>query len=101
MALPPNPRTLLADYLKMFYRHRRLAIAVFAIVVLGAALYVYRAVPVYEARVSVLLDYDEPNVVDFKKVLPEASTFTAYIQTQQELLVSRDRKSTRLNSSHS
>jgi capsular exopolysaccharide synthesis family protein len=89
MALPINPRTLLADYLKMLYRHRRLAIAVFAIVVLGAALYVYRAVRIYEARVSVLLDYEEPNVVDFKKVLPEASTLGAYIQTQQELLVSR------------
>src|SRR5688572_1806388 len=90
MALPlNNTRTLLADYLKMFYRHRRLAIVVFAIVVVGAALYVYRAVPVYEARVSVLLDYDEPNVVNFQKVLPEASTLGAYIQTQQEVLLSR------------
>ncbi len=89
MPLSVNPRSLLADYLKIVYRRRRLAIAVFVIVVLGAALYVYQAARVYEARVSVLLDYDEPNVVKFEKVLSEGPTLGAYVQTQQELLVSR------------
>ena len=84
-----GPRTMLADYFKIVYRHRWLAVTVFSIVVLGAALYVFKAERVYEARVSVLLDYDEPNVVNFQRVLDEAPTFGAYIQTQQELLVSR------------
>jgi capsular exopolysaccharide synthesis family protein len=84
-----SPRTLLADYLKILYRHRWLALTVFSLVVLGAALYIYKTTPVYEARVSVLLDLDEPNVVNFQRVLTEAPTYGAYIQTQQELLVSR------------
>ena len=42
------------------YRHRWLAVTVLSVVVIGAAVYLYRAVPVYEARVSVLIDYDEP-----------------------------------------
>jgi capsular exopolysaccharide synthesis family protein len=89
MSRSVDPRTLLADYLKILYRRRRLAIAIFTIVVLGAVLYLYKTIPIYEARVSVLLDYEEPNVVNFQKVLTEGPTFGAYIQTQQELLVSR------------
>jgi succinoglycan biosynthesis transport protein ExoP len=84
-----GPRTLLADYFRIVYRHRWLALTVFSVVVLAGAIYVYRATPVYEARVSVLIDYDEPNVVNFQRVLSEAPTYGAYIQTQQELLVSR------------
>jgi capsular exopolysaccharide synthesis family protein len=84
-----GPRTVLVDYLRIVYRRRWLALTVFALVVLAAALYVYRTTPVYEARVSVLIDYDEPNVVNFQRVLSELPAYGAYIQTQQELLVSR------------
>ena len=84
-----GPRVVLADYFKIVYRHRWLFVSVFSLVVLGAALYVYKAVPVYEARVSVLLDYDEPNVLNFQRVVTETPTLGAYIQTQQELLTSR------------
>src|SRR5688572_11912230 len=84
-----GPRIVLADYFKILYRHRWLFVSVFSLVVLGSALYVYKAVPVYEARVSVLIDYDEPNVLNFQRVLSETPTSGAYVQTQQELLTSR------------
>ena len=58
-------------------------------VVLAAAAYLYRAVPLYQAQVSILIDVDEPHVLEFRQVLEEAPTFANYSQTQHELLLSR------------
>jgi polysaccharide biosynthesis transport protein len=96
MSLPPlngSPsgvaRVLIADYLRVLYHRRWLALSVFLAVVLAVAVYTYRAVPLYQAQVSILIDVDEPNVVGFRQVLDEGRLFGAYQQTQQELLLSR------------
>jgi succinoglycan biosynthesis transport protein ExoP len=80
---------LIADYLRVLYHRRWLALSVFLAVVLAVAVYTYRTVSLYQAQVSILIDVDEPNVVGFRQVLDEGRLFGAYQQTQQELLLSR------------
>src|SRR5687768_5280867 len=84
-----SPRVVLLDYLRVLYRRRWLALGVLATVVSAVAIHTYRTVPLYEARVSVLIDFEAPNVIDIPDVLDEAPNLGAYTQTQQELLVSR------------
>jgi capsular exopolysaccharide synthesis family protein len=84
-----NVSVLLVDYLKVLYRRRWLAIAVLVAIVGGVGVFTFRATPLYQARVSVLIDYDEPNVIKFEKVFDEAPAFANYFQTQHELLQSR------------
>lgn len=84
-----SARVILADYLRILYRRRWIAAAVLLSVLLGAAVYIKRAVPLYEARVSVIIDIDEPNVVNITQVYNDAPTQMNYFPTQHELLKSR------------
>jgi capsular exopolysaccharide synthesis family protein len=47
------------------------------------------ATPVYEARTRLLIEMDNPEVVNFKPVIPKEQIATDYYQTQYELLQSR------------
>lgn len=78
----------LLDYLRVVYRRRWLAASVFLAVVLSVAAYTFTRVPMYDARASILIEVEAPNVIDFKEVLQEGSRFDAYYQTQYELLKS-------------
>ncbi len=78
-------RVLLHDYLRVMYRRRWLAAAVCSAVVLGTAVYTYRAEPLYQAQVSILIELEQPNVVDIPEVFSERPDY----QTQYELLQSR------------
>ncbi|MGH9373116.1 MAG: GumC family protein [Vicinamibacterales bacterium] len=84
----PAPATVF-DYLRAVYRRRWLAVSVLAIVVLSAAVYTFTAVPLYEARASILVEVNAPNVISFEEVLEEGSKLADYYQTQTELLRSR------------
>ena len=78
----------LLDYLRVLHRRRWLAISVFLAVVISVAVYTFTAVPMYDARVSILIEVEAPNVIEFKEVLQEGSRFSDYYQTQYELLKS-------------
>lgn len=75
------------DYVRAVYRRRWLALPIFVAVVAGTATYVYRAVPIYEARATMLVEPEEPTVVTFKQVLEEDASDD--LQTHQEVLQSR------------
>lgn len=79
----------LQRYVGALWRHRRLALSVLALVVVGAVGYLFVATPVYEARVRVLIEPDTPNVVSFKEVIEENASKLEYYQTQMEILRSR------------
>ena len=94
MAMPPfepgaGIRPVLVEYLRVVYRRRWLAAAVFLAVVTAVAVYTYRAIPIYQSQVSILIDVEEPNVLQFQKVLDEAAASANSPQTQYELLRSR------------
>jgi capsular exopolysaccharide synthesis family protein len=70
-------------------KRRHVAAAVFVTVFLAAAVYSFTATPLYEGRVQLLIEADNPNVVNFKEVIDEAQSRQDYYQTQYKLLQSR------------
>jgi capsular exopolysaccharide synthesis family protein len=79
----------LVQYARILYWRRWLALSVVAAVVAATAAYTFTAQKIYEGKSTVLIDADEPNVVNFKGVLDEGLTGSGYMETQYELLKSR------------
>ena len=79
----------LRDYLRVIARRRHIVIAAFAVVALAGVLYSFTATPVYEGRAQLLIEADNPNVLNFKEVIDEAQSRQDYYQTQYRLLQSR------------
>jgi capsular exopolysaccharide synthesis family protein len=82
------------DYFRVIVRRRHVALTAFTVVVLGALVYAFTATPIYEGRVQLLIEADDPNVVDFEQVTGgqvNANTLSRqdYYQTQYRLLKSR------------
>jgi len=84
----PNEPHLI-DYARVVVKRRHVAIAVFAAIFLAAAVYSFTATPLYEGRVQLLIEADNPNVVNFAEVIDEAQSRQDYYQTQYKLLQSR------------
>jgi succinoglycan biosynthesis transport protein ExoP len=84
----------LLDYARVIVKRRHAAFAVFCVVALAAIVYSFTATPIYEGRVQLLIESDDPNVIDFKQVTGDgvnANTLSRqdYYQTQYRLLQSR------------
>jgi succinoglycan biosynthesis transport protein ExoP len=79
----------LADYLRVLYKHRWMAFTAFVLVVLSTAVYTFTATPIYEATVQILIEAEDPNVVNFQEVLEQAQRTNEYYQTQYRILESR------------
>src|SRR5262249_29210398 len=72
----------LLDYVKVLYKRRRTAIAAFLIVVLSVSVYTFTATPIYEARVQILIEKENTNVVTFKEAFEQNQITDDYYQTQ-------------------
>jgi len=79
----------LIDYVKVLYKRRRVAITAFLLVLVAAAVYTFTATPIYEARVQLLIEAENPNVVSFKEVIEQEKATNDYYQTQYKILQSR------------
>ena len=84
----------LLDYARVVVKRRHVALAAFAVVSLAAVVYSFTATPVYEGRVQLLIESDDPNVIDFKQVTSDRADTNSvsrqdYYQTQYKLLQSR------------
>ena len=80
----------LLDYVKVLYKRRWTVGTVFLFIVLIATVYAFTAVPIYEARARLLIEFDSQNVVAFQQVIEERqSSMTHYYETQYQLLASR------------
>jgi capsular exopolysaccharide synthesis family protein len=94
---PASPRSAephLLDYARVIVKRRHVALAAFCVVALAAIVYSFTATPIYEGRVQLLIESDDPNVIDFKQVTGDgvnANTLSRqdYYQTQYRLLQSR------------
>ena len=51
--------------------------------------YTFTATPVFEARTRLLIESDNPNVLNFQEVIDEQGTKADYYQTQYNILQSR------------
>jgi capsular exopolysaccharide synthesis family protein len=77
------------DYVRTVYRHRWTALTTFAVLFLGVAIYTFSTTPVFEGRVQLLLEPENPNVVSFKEVIEQDKATNEYYQTQYTILKSR------------
>lgn len=77
------------DYLRVLYKRRWIAGTVFAITFVVMIADAFTAIPEYEARARLLIDAENPNVIEFKEVVGENSSRVDYYQTQYNLLRSR------------
>jgi succinoglycan biosynthesis transport protein ExoP len=87
----PQADSHLWDYVHVLLRRRRLLIAVFTSVVALAALRTFLTKPVYEATSQILIEKQNPNVLNFQGVTEEraGTGIDDYYQTQYKLLQSR------------
>jgi succinoglycan biosynthesis transport protein ExoP len=79
----------LSDYLKVISHRRWAALSAFLVVMVVVVIYTFTATPVYRARVQLLIENENPNVVSFKEVLDQEKTTNDYYQTQYRMLQSR------------
>lgn len=80
----------LKRHLRTLYRHRRLAVAAFAIPVVIAFVYAFTATPVYRAAARLLIEPDDPNIVEFQQVITRRNQASPNLQTtQRDMLQSR------------
>jgi succinoglycan biosynthesis transport protein ExoP len=95
-AAEPSPgdahaETHLHDYVQVLLLRRWLILAVVAIVVAAAAARCLLMRPLYEASAQLLIERDDPNILNFKGVTGEKTGWGIddYYQTQYKLLQSR------------
>src|SRR5439155_760616 len=81
----------LLEHLRVLYKRRWTAVTTFVLVVLAMMLRTLNGIPVYEARVQLLIDVEAPKVLNFKDVFDQGHSPYDYefTETQQKLLTSR------------
>jgi polysaccharide biosynthesis transport protein len=92
-ARPPDPpedtEVHLSDYLRVLYKRRWPALTVFLIVFVGTCIFTFTATPIYNARVQLLIEKENTNVVTFKEAVEQNQMTDDYYQTQYKILQSR------------
>ncbi len=78
----------LLDYLRVLHKRRWTAITAFLIVFGSVTVYTFTVTPIFSARVQILIENENPNVVKFEEVY-EQNKALDYYQTQYRLLQSR------------
>jgi exopolysaccharide transport family protein len=79
------------DYLRVVYRRRWIALPVFLIVFIVGTVNALREIPIYQARVQMILQKDAPNAARLDQVFQAESSWydSEFIQTQFRILQSR------------
>lgn len=78
-----------SDYLRVLFKRRWTAASTFLIVLGSITIYTFTATPIYEARVRLLIETENPNVVSFQEVIEQNKSTNDYYQTQYRILESR------------
>ena len=79
----------LLDYVKVLYKRRWTAIATFLVIFLAVTIYTFTVTPMYEAKVQILIEKENDNVVTFKEAFEQNQATDDYYQTQYKILQSR------------
>jgi capsular exopolysaccharide synthesis family protein len=86
---PEETEVHLSDYLRVLYKRRWPALTVFLIVFVGTCIFTFTATPIYNARVQLLIEKENTNVVTFKEAVEQNQITDDYYQTQYKILQSR------------
>lgn len=79
----------LVDYLRVLHKRRWTALTAFLVVFGSVTLYTFTATPIFNARVQILIENENPNVVKFEEVYDQNKGTNDYYQTQYRILQSR------------
>jgi capsular exopolysaccharide synthesis family protein len=79
----------LRDYLRVIFKRRWIIITVFVILVTTVTIGSFKMDPIYQATTQVLIDRENPKVVNIEEVLGVNTTDKDYYQTQYEILKSK------------
>lgn len=77
------------DYVRVLHKRRWTAITAFLLVVGSVTIYTFTATPIYSASVQILIESENPNVVNFEEVYDQNQGTSDYYQTQYRILQSR------------
>jgi succinoglycan biosynthesis transport protein ExoP len=89
-AAPPHDGdSHLLDHLRIVYRRRWTALTAFIITCGATFVYTSAVVPTYTARVQLLIENENPNVIKFDDVYEPNKNSNDYYQTQYRILQSR------------
>jgi succinoglycan biosynthesis transport protein ExoP len=86
---PPESRTHWREYARIFWERKWITITILVIVVTQAAIWNYRAVPIYEATARVLVSSETLKILNMQDVLVRESSNLDYLNTQVTILQSR------------
>jgi capsular exopolysaccharide synthesis family protein len=79
----------LLDYVRVVHKRRWTAVTAFLIVFGSVTVYTFTVTPTYSARVQILIENENPNVVKFEEVYDQNKATIDYYQTQYRILQSR------------
>ena len=79
----------LRDYLRVFFKRRWLIATVLIIVVVSVTIETFRKTPIYRATVQVMIESENPKVVDIQEVLQNSQDYFDYSNSQYEILKSK------------
>lgn len=84
----PEQQVDLRQYLQVIQKHLWIIITVFIVLVTTVAILTFRMVPIYQATTTILIDKENPAVVNIKEVMAINSSDLDYYQTQYGILKS-------------
>lgn len=79
----------LRDYLYVLRKQRFTIVLTFILILILGGYYTSREKVLYKATASILIERENPNVVDFKEVMALDASATEYYQTQYQMIRSR------------
>ena len=86
----PEEEVHLRDYLAVILKRKWTVITCFVILVTTVTIGTFKMEPVYKATCQVLIERENPNVVNIQEVMAIDASSTDYYQTQYEILKSKE-----------
>ena len=86
---PEEKEVNLRDYWKVIQKRRWTIIAFFLIVVITTAVATFTMTPIYRGTTTILINKENPQIVDFKEIFAVNTVDMDYYQTQYKVLESR------------
>jgi capsular exopolysaccharide synthesis family protein len=77
------------DYLRVLHKRRRTVTTAFLLIVITTTLVTFTTVPIYESKARLLIESENPSVVNIKEVVQESQGRGDYYTTQYNILQSR------------
>lgn len=89
LTYPEEKEVNLRDYWKVIQKRRWTALAFFIIVVVATAMVTFTIRPIYRGTTTILINKENPQILDFKEIFAVNTMDLDYYQTQYKILESR------------